>query len=144
MIAWGDHSRITWTPSTNLLLSFFNNTAIHWQATVIQIFWGCQSLIHGSTRTESASHDIAQYKAIPWFMKDMDNRQLLEEWSIYANSGGFASIHDCRPRFWGNGTFRHNNMPILERQNWYAHIKFYAVTFYAVSKNESVLATFWQ
>jgi len=40
-------------------------------------------LIHGSTGTESASHDIAQYKAIPWFMKDMDNRQLLEEWSIY-------------------------------------------------------------
>src|SRR6218665_2928530 len=42
-----------------------------------------ESLIHGSTGTEPASHDIAQYKAIPWFMKDMDNRQLLEEWSIY-------------------------------------------------------------
>src|SRR6218665_9700 len=44
-----------------------------------------ESLIHGSTGTEPASHDIAQYKAIPWFMKDMDrpNRPFLEEWSIY-------------------------------------------------------------
>src|SRR6218665_408758 len=42
-----------------------------------------ESLIHGSTGTEPSSHDIAHYKAIPWFMKDMDNRQLLEEWAIY-------------------------------------------------------------
>ena len=29
------------------------------------------------------THDIAQYKAIPWLMKDMDNSALLEEWAVY-------------------------------------------------------------
>lgn len=29
------------------------------------------------------SHDIAQYKAIPWLLKDMENSALLEEWSVY-------------------------------------------------------------
>jgi len=29
------------------------------------------------------SRDIAQYKAIPWLMADVNNNMLLEEWSIY-------------------------------------------------------------
>ena len=29
------------------------------------------------------THDIAQYKAIPWLMKNMDNSALLEEWAVY-------------------------------------------------------------
>lgn len=33
------------------------------------------------------THDIAQYKAIPWLMKDVNNQKLLEEWSIYIAQG---------------------------------------------------------
>ena len=31
------------------------------------------------------THDIAQYKAIPWLFKDASDHKLLEEWSIYVS-----------------------------------------------------------
>src|SRR6218665_2528232 len=117
MIACGDHSGITRTLSTNLLhiLQQYSNTLT---SNRHKDFFEADRVFDPRiiTGTQPASHDIAQYKAIPWFMKDMDNRQLLEEWSIYV----MQMPADLRPYTNVGRDFdameNFDIMPILERQ----------------------------
>jgi hypothetical protein len=48
-----------------------------------------------SGSADVVTHDSAQYKAISWLMKDMHNKKLLEEWSVYILQGQTELQQQC-------------------------------------------------